>query len=270
MQKRKRWQQWLILLVIVLTIYNILPTVFYYSKSLKKPIDRKQSENIAKGIMDRVNVLEKDATDWLKSYSKMLKIKPSSIEIMKDNPEQVNIEFHKVEDANKFKKHIRRAGNLIPFVPAQLTISDNQLQIDAKKVTIQRQIPIQFDINRANDFFDFTSKFDDKKNITSFYKELTFDRAAAIGSAIAGVSENAILLENITKDISSATSKNMVYTLVHNILDFTKVFGTNSPITNRFFSSFTQGDFKSPKSAIQTLISAIDTMRDEIKIEKSK
>ncbi|NGX28575.1 MAG: hypothetical protein K940chlam1_00757 [Candidatus Anoxychlamydiales bacterium] len=270
MQKRKRWQQWLILLIIVLTIYNILPTVFYYSKSLKKSIDRKQSETIANRIMGRVNILEKESTEWLKSYCKMLKIKPSSIEVMKDNSEQVNIEFYKVEDANKFKKYFRRAGNLIPFVPAQLSISDSQLKVDAKKITVQRQVPIQFDTSRANDFFEFTSKFDDKKRITTFYKELTFDRAAQIGEAIAGVSENAILLQNITKDMSSPLSKNMVYTLVHNILDFTKVFGTNSPMTNRYFATFTQGNFKNPKNAVQTLISAIDNMRDELKIEKSK
>ena len=270
MQKRKRWQQWLILLVIVLTIYNILPTVFYYSKSLKKPIDRKQSETIAKQTINRVNVLEKDALDWLKSYCKMLKLKPSLIEIAKENSQQVNIEFYKLDDANKFKKYLRRAGNLISFVPSQLTISDSQLQLDAKKVVVQRQIPIQFDPNRINNFFEFSTKYDDKKNVTSFYRELTFDRAAQIGTSTAGVSENALLLENITKDINSATSKNMVYTLVHNILDFTKVFGSNSPITNRFFASFTQGEFKNPKQAIQTLIFAIDNMRDEIKIEKAK
>ncbi len=43
MEKQKKWQFYLIIAVIVLTIYNILPTVFYYSKPLKSPIDAKQS-----------------------------------------------------------------------------------------------------------------------------------------------------------------------------------------------------------------------------------
>jgi len=249
MQKRKRWQFWLIIIVVALTIYNILPTVFYYSKPLKNPVERKKSEVIATDIMKRVNVQEKDSISWIQSFCKMLKIKPSSVEINKNTPEQVNIEFYKTEDANKFKEYIRRAGSLISFVPSQLTISDNQLEMETKKVTVQRQVPIQFDLNRADEFFEYTTKYDDKNNITAFYKELTFDRAAEIGTSVAGVSENAIMLENITKDPSSQLSKNMVYSLVHNILDFTTVFGQNSPITNRFYASFTQGHFESPKKS---------------------
>lgn len=269
MQKKKRWQQWLIIIVIALTVYNILPTVFYYSKSLKKPVDRKKSESIATNIKNRVNSLEKDSVLWLKSYLKMIKTKPRTIEVNKTNPYLIDIDFLKNEDASKFKQYVRRAGNLISFVPSQLTLVDSE-QFETKKVTIKRQIPIRFDANRVNDFFEYTSKYDDKKNISSFYKEIIFDRTSQIGSSVAGVSENAILLENILEDPFAQTSKNIVFSLVHNILDFTKVFGENSPITNRFFASFTQGHFDNPKKAVQTLIDTIARYRAEITLEKSR
>ncbi|KKK74554.1 hypothetical protein LCGC14_2882610, partial [marine sediment metagenome] len=126
-----------------------------------------------------------------------------------------------------------------------------------------------FDTNRVNDFFEYSSKFDDKKNISSSYKDVIFDRAAEIGSSVAGTSENAILLENIIKDPYSQMTKNMVFTLVHGILDFTKVFGESSPITSRYFASFTQGHFDNPKSTIQTLIDTLGRYRAEITLEKS-
>ncbi len=269
MQKNKRWQFWIIIIVIALTIYNILPTVFYYSKPLKKPVDRNKSEVIATDIMKRVNVLEKESISWLKSYCKMLKIKPSYIKTNPNNIQHIDIEFYNIEDANKFKAHIQRAGSLIPFVPSQLTISDSQLQLNTKKITIQRQIPIQFDIKNVKDFFKYTTKYDDQKNISNLYKEITFDRASQIATVVGGVSENAILLENIIKDPNSYVSKNMIYSLAHNILDFTNIFDQNSAIANRFFASFTQGYFDNPKQAIQTLITAISSLRDEIKVEKT-
>ena len=47
MEKQKRWQYYLIVAVIFLTIYNILPTVFYYTKPLKSPIDEKKAQSVA-------------------------------------------------------------------------------------------------------------------------------------------------------------------------------------------------------------------------------
>jgi len=271
MQKRKkRWQFWLIIIVIFLTIYNILPTVIFYSRPLKKPVDRKKSEAIATNIIKRVNALEKDALLWIKSYCKMLQIKPKVIEINQNNPSLIDIEFFKVEEANTFKTQIKRAGSLIPFMPAQLMLLENQYQLNTKKVTLQRHIPIRFDIARINDFFEYATKYDERKNISDLYKNLVFDRTAEIATSVAGLSENAFLLKNILQDPTSFSSKTMIYTLVHNILDFTNVFGQNTTPTNRFFASFTQGNFDNPKSAIQSLINAISSLRDEIKIEKTK
>jgi SecD/SecF fusion protein len=59
MQKRTKLQFWIITLVIILTIYNILPTVFYYSKPLKEPINAKQAGYVSKGISARVTELER-------------------------------------------------------------------------------------------------------------------------------------------------------------------------------------------------------------------
>ena len=60
MQKKKKFSFILIILILALTIYNILPTIFYYSKPLKKPISHKEALVTSKRIESRVNILEKD------------------------------------------------------------------------------------------------------------------------------------------------------------------------------------------------------------------
>jgi SecD/SecF fusion protein len=61
MEKRKRWQLYLIFGVLALTLYNIIPTIFYYSHPLSSPIDAKRAESISEEIADRVNRMEEDA-----------------------------------------------------------------------------------------------------------------------------------------------------------------------------------------------------------------
>jgi len=78
-EKRKRWQHLLILGVLFLTVYNILPTVFFYSKQLKNPVTKEDSTKISSEIMQRVNRLEDEATSWLGSFCKSLHLKPQAI-----------------------------------------------------------------------------------------------------------------------------------------------------------------------------------------------
>ena len=91
MEKRKRWQFILITVVILLTIYNILPTVLFYSKPLKEPIGEKKAYEVAEQAASRVNQLEPEAISWLKSYNKLLKTKTKSIQIDPQNPELVHL-----------------------------------------------------------------------------------------------------------------------------------------------------------------------------------
>src|SRR3989304_1934525 len=81
METRKRWQLYLIVVVVLLTIYNILPTIFYYSKPLHEPIGEREGNRVALSIAKRVNSLEGDAIDWLRSFFRLLKIKPSNASI---------------------------------------------------------------------------------------------------------------------------------------------------------------------------------------------
>ena len=96
MEKQKRWQFYLIVAVLVLTLYNILPTIFYYSKPLSAPIDAPRAESIAQTIVDRVNVLERESKEWIASFCRLLGIKPLSIDLVTTDPGLIQVSFNNV------------------------------------------------------------------------------------------------------------------------------------------------------------------------------
>lgn len=174
MGKQKKWQLFLILAVIALTIYNILPTVFYYCKPLKSSISELDAIKIASSIERRVNQLESESRDWLYSFCDLLHLLPESI-----IPDAQNwiLTFAKPEQEAKFRKFFPRAGSLIPFVPAQLSLTPKKAQGDpSNEVIVQRHLPVHLDKN----FFSFAPKD------SALYRELIIDRAAQIVFSLTG------------------------------------------------------------------------------------
>ena len=107
MEKKKKWPLVLIFSVVVLTIYNILPTIFYYAQPLKAPISYEEGMKTASSIANRLNAMEGDAIDWLDSYCNLLRLKPSSIATAKNNPQLIRIQFAKTDDAERLRSFSR-------------------------------------------------------------------------------------------------------------------------------------------------------------------
>jgi SecD/SecF fusion protein len=268
MEKQKKWQLYLIIAVIALTIYNILPTVFFYSKPLKSPIDAKRSQTIATQIVDRINALEPQAKEWLDSFCTLLEIKPVAVSTPPKQPQFVSITFKSTEDANRFRHYLPRAGALIPFVPAQLNLYDPPDTAN-KTVLVQRRVPVHFDSKDLENYTQFSEKFDAKNNPTKLYRALVEDRAIQLGIALAGTTENALFVQALSDNRNEGQFQEIVNLLSQNILSFTRVYGESSPIANRYFSTFTQIENGDRSSLIQNFIKAIDSCREKIKTEKA-
>lgn len=267
MEKQKRWQLFLIISVVVLTIYNILPTLFYYSKPLNRPITQTQAEEIAENAGQRVNSLEKQSLNWLNSFTKLLAIKPLSISFDEASSQFINIEFKNAEDAQLFKTYLPRAGALISFAPAQLSLSqlDND---DPKKVTVIRKIPMHFEESAINSSFAFGEKWDKEGKTSSLYQNILNDRLAQLGMAIGGSSENAQLLNATLHTQDSARKEEFLITICQNISDYLQVFGENHPIAKKFFSSLTQGEFSDRNGAVEQFMAQLDSLKDAIRLER--
>lgn len=233
MQKQKKWQLFLILSVIVLTLHNILPTLFYYLKPLKNPINETQAEQIARSIQRRVDDLEQDSRDWLKSYCELISVKPNTIELR--GLDWV-LSFPKIEDASKFRQLASRAGSLIPFAPAQLRVLSQEEQ--SKEVFVQRRIPLALD----QKYFSFAPKG------SPLYKKLIIDRAAQIGYALAGPTESAFSL--------SALDETHLELLAFQINAIQAL--DNQTVATRCAGSFAQGPFTNRSLPIEALITAFE------------
>ena len=110
MEKQKRWHLYLILAVILLTVYNILPTIFYYAQPLRKSIGEKEGINVAKAIIERVNGLEEFTVSWLAAQSKNLGLKPVEIALDSEDPRLAKVTFRTEKDAHFFAETLNRAG----------------------------------------------------------------------------------------------------------------------------------------------------------------
>lgn len=270
MEKPKKWQLFLILAVIALTVYNILPTVFYYCKPLKDPIGPAQGKEIGLSIQKRVNGLENDTKEWLSSFCEMIRSKPVSIEIDPQNPQLASINFTKTEDAARFRNYLPRSGSLIPFVPAQVGLAPQENA--SKEVLVQRKIPIHFDPQQET--FVYTPKKEADGTLSPLYKEMILDRAAQIALALGGITEQGMLLTALEKQPNA--SARYAEALASQINTLSEILSENGKLSSRFAAAFTQAPIQNRQASIQSLIAALDSARDELKegknilIEKEK
>ncbi len=265
MEKQKRWQRFLIFGVFFLTVYNILPTVFFYTKSLKSSIDQKKAASISQSITERVNSLEGETKNWIKSFCKLLCIKPVSITFNEENPEFYSISFSTAKEADKFRAYLPRAGSLVSFVPKQLSLYG---PAEGNTVTIQRKIPLHFSKDGWKEYFQFAKKFNDQGKPSFVYRTLIDDRALQLGIALGGTSENAQLLLASLANINDPQNQELVLRIAQNILSFVNTFGENSPIAKRYFASFTQTDAPNRDSLFQNFLRVFEQTKDQIKLER--
>lgn len=277
MEKQKRWQFYLILAVILLTIYNILPTVIYYAKPLHSPIDEKRAEVVAHDIINRVNSLEDDSKAWLYSFSNLLGVKPNDIHLKANDPRLFEVSFNTTEDAALFRRMLPRAGALIPFVPAQLDVYPGKSE-NPNTVLVSRQIGVHLNPEEANQLFLFSAVNDDKSQPSELYREVVYDRVGQLALAFAGPTRNAQILNALAaQNGNDSQYDDAVISLAKEIADFDRVLAKDSGLAKRYYAGFTQID-AADKDALVTkfqtrlegLKTKIEGQRDNLVKEQKK
>lgn len=261
MEKQKRWQLYLIIAVIILTLYNILPTIFYYTKPLKDPIDPARAHQVASSIISRVNDLEEESKDWLQSFCKLLKVKPASIAIKNNNPRMIEVAFKSPKDAAVFKRFLPRAGALIPFAPAHMELDPASIDENSTTVTVVRNIGVHLDTANIERLFTFSPKRDEKGHISPFYSQIVADRTAQLALAFGGQSKTAAQIDAIAKNPSDNRSDDLLVAIAKEIVDVEQTFGKDNPITKRYFSSFVQDNQNQAENILQKYLTRAETLK---------
>lgn len=264
MEKQKRWQFFVILAVIVLTLYNILPTIFFYSKPLGSPIDAPRANEVAHSIAERVNSLEDDAEAWLGSFSKLLHLKPTSIKLLEEDPRLIEVAFNSPQEADLFKRFLPRAGSLIPFVPSQLGLNEGGIQNDPSKVLVARQISTHFKAEDLQQIFAYTPKVAQDNAIAPLYRSIVNDRVAYIAEALAGASPTALQTMAVTKTPEDSKTDDLVIAIAKEIAEVDGSIGSDSPIAKRYYQSFTQIDSPDAASLPQKLLARFENLKNRL------
>jgi SecD/SecF fusion protein len=259
MEKQKRWQLAVILAVILLTVYNILPTVFFYSKPLKEPINNEMALNVAKQISTRVNDLSQDSIEWVNSYAKNLGINDFTAAIDKLDPRYINVKFSKAQDADLFKRFIAKAGVLIPFAPSQLALGSN-FSTANDVVILQRRIGIDLPVKEPKNFFSFIEKKQNNE-ITQEYKNFNFDRIEPILTTIGGESYQAKVLEELQANPDNDKNLLNAFDLASKIVLFDKTFSQDKATLKRFYASFTQTNSKEKNKFVPAFENALNQLQ---------
>ncbi len=267
MEKQKPWQFWLIVVVIFLTLFNILPTVFYYAKPLKSPIDAERAKTVQYEIVNRVNALEESSSEWLQSYTRLLGIKPESIALKKEDPRLIEVTFSSAEDADRLRKFLPRAGMLIPFVPAQLQVLPTIGKEQPNVVTVIRNIGTRLDENDSGKLFTYSPLMTEERKITPFYQEIVNDRAIELALGIAGTSPNARQVAALVSAPESAQADEQAVSLARDILDAQKALGKNPAILKRYYGSYTQIDHPDRDNLINKLIARLETTKTRLETQ---
>lgn len=268
MEKQKRWQFYLIIAVLVLTLYNILPTIFFYSKPLTAPIDAPRAEQVASSIIDRVNQLEVESKEWLTSFCRLLGIKPISIDLVTTNTGLIQVSFKNEQDAALFKRFLPRAGALIPFVPAQLELSSEASTADNTQVLVQRNVALELNSSEMDQLFQFTPKFGQDEQIADLYRDIINDRATQIALTIGGPSRQAMQMTAVINHSQDSRYDEAAIALAKQIVDVDGVFGRNSSIAKRYYASFSQISSKEGENAIQKFLSKLEGINKKIKANR--
>ena len=140
MNRRSHWQIWVTALVFVITVSQVLPTIFYYSKPLERNVGTTQAHQISRKLVERAQSLEKETLDWLTAQCLRLKVRPKAIRWNQDNPQFIYLECQKEEDAEILRAVLPSAGASVPFEPGQLRVLNSLPGEDALCVTLTRNV----------------------------------------------------------------------------------------------------------------------------------
>jgi SecD/SecF fusion protein len=264
MEKQKNWQFYLILAVIVLTLYNILPTIFFYAKPLHDPVDASRAANVSEAIVGRVNGMEEDAQKWLASFCRLLGIKPTEVSFSESNPRLIEISFANVRDANLFRRFLPAAGASIPFVPAQLELAPGSAALENTKVLVARQIGVHLAPEDIEKLFVFSDKRSSDGSITDFYRQIVNSRVELLALAFAGESRQAQELVALSKLPADQQENDAVLSIARNIVDVQSSFANEPSFRQRYFASLTQTAAADSDSLLTVLIARMEAVKKDL------
>lgn len=254
MEKQKRWQLLLIVSVLLLTLYNILPTLFYYSQPLRAPINEPRAMQVASEVTQRVNRLEEDAVLWINSFNKLIGVKAKSVALREEDPRLIDVTFEKEQDVERFKKILPHAGSRITFLPSQLDLYSGEAK-NPTTVTVLRQIGTHLEPSQA--LFSYIPKYNPDGSFTDAYKNVVWDRAETLALTLGGPSPVALQLEQLEN--APQASDDALLAIADQIIELDRTTQKLPALEKRVWTNLLQGSKGDALSLFTTRAEAAKT-----------
>lgn len=193
MEKRKKWHSYLIFFVLVFALYNVIPTIIYYSKPLNKTIDSKEASTIVQRIVTKI---EKDRGFVSQQVNKLiscLKISPRSVRLLGESKSIVNIELSSVQEAKSLVASLMYGEKTLPVGSLPLFIDNVSInERETSHVTVSSRNFLSI----SKDQFTFIPKKQNEK-ISSAYLSFIENKSDQIVYTALNISECTCCEENI-------------------------------------------------------------------------
>ena len=156
-----KWKKIFTCSVLAFTLYNLLPSVFYYSKPLSDPISFKQASEVLNDWERASLAHEKEISDWITQLSYRLNIPSVTIHKLKECPRTLSLEFSSAEEAALFEKNFPEAIANAPYKNYKMQIASSE----DKTVYLVKKFPSPISIKKDTQYLQANANFVSDINI---------------------------------------------------------------------------------------------------------
>lgn len=117
-----KWKKIFLASTLCITLYNTLPSAFYYSRQLDKPLSKQESKKMLSSWNETLAQHNKDIYEWLVSFTHALKLDHVSISAVTHSQRCLKIEFKNQKDSETFEKYFAKAIEHLPYKEYQLEL----------------------------------------------------------------------------------------------------------------------------------------------------
>ena len=178
MEKKQRWRLLVILSVLFFALYNVLPTVLYYSKPLKNPVDASRALDIAKEVAARLDKENEALIDRINSFGEQSAIPFQSVAIDEKDPSTVVCTLKKKEDLEK-------AQSLLPYLGVASSDKSEQffvVKAAGDEIVLVRRPALSIPDKQLSNYFTYIPLVDQKGIPSSEWMSLSSRRLVALAT----------------------------------------------------------------------------------------
>lgn len=184
---------------ICFTLYNTLPSVFYYSNPISSYPSLKESKTILEQWNQNLVANDLEIEHWLRSFSEGLDLNLIKISQLENSRKTIILDFSSNKDVQAFEKNFAKAMTHIPYKNLKLQIAAK----DDNTIYLTKSFFNSYKLTNHSKFIPTSSA----GKLSNDYKQLLTARADQVKKAL--LSQDPIDLQlSILKKVGHATKEN--------------------------------------------------------------